>query len=229
MNPSQPPTHGKNSPARMDLNLGVHCVGALKKRSRTGFTLIEILIVISVAALLIGLIAIGAIKAQDAASRNRAQSMMRSLIGAQEEYKSQSGLGLAINHDNISPSPINWSLGPFAQNAPGATGSAGAGGLSSSERFVVACFLYEPAENILQAAAQGANTLVDDDGDGFLELRDPWDNEIHYRNDNTHDGGMFDGIPNDDLPQSRSPYFVSAGKDGDIGTNDDINTIELEG
>ena len=227
MTPSQQPTDDQIGRTQMSQNLGVYCLMPLKRRSRPGFTLVEILVVISVIALLIALISVGAIKAQGAASRSQALSMMRSLLGAQEQFKSDSGFGLGINHDGNAP--IDWDRGTFDRNVSGATGSAGAGGLSSSERFVVACVLYEPVENILRAAAQGANTLVDDDDDGFLELRDPWDNEVHYRNDNTHDGGMFDGIPNNDLPQSRSPYFVSAGKDGEIGTDDDINTIELEG
>lgn len=181
--------------------------------------------VISIIALLIGLVAGGALLAQGAATRNRTQSMMRALLGAQEEFKSQSGLGIDLNHDGDGA--MAWaSGGPFAQNAPGATGTGGAAGLSSSERFVVACFLFEPSAEALRAAAQGRGTLVDNDGDGFLELRDPWENEVLYRNGNDQTGS-FDGINNNLLPVHRSPFFVSAGKDGDFGTDDDITTLEL--
>ena len=226
MKPSQQPTDDQISQAQEGQDPDVHCFGPLQRRSRPGFTLVEILATISLIALLIALISVGAIKAQGAASRSQAQSMMRSLLGAQEQFKSDSEFGLDINHNGKIP--IDWDRGTFDRNVPGATGSAGADGLSSSERFVVACLLFEATENILRAAAQDANTLVDDDDDGFLELRDPWDNEVHYRSRNTRDGNVFDGIDNDDLPQSRSPYFLSAGKDGTINTDDDINTIELE-
>lgn len=199
-------------------------MGRSRPRRRAGFTLIEILVVISIIALLIGLVTGGALLAQGAATVNRTQSLMRSLLGAQEEFKSQSGLGIDLNHNNNSP--VNWGAGPFAQNAPGFTGSAGAGGLSSSERFVVGCFLFDESAEALRAAAQGRGTLVDNDGDGFLELRDPWDNEILYRNGNDQTGS-FDGINNNLLPLNRSPFFISAGKDGDFGTDDDITTLEL--
>ena len=199
-------------------------MGRSRPRRRAGFTLIEILVVISIIALLIGLVAGGALIAQGSATVNRTQSLMRSLLGAQEEFKSQSGLGIDLNHDGISP--VNWGAGPFAQNAPGFTGSAGAGGLSSSERFVVGSFLFEQSADALRAAAQGRGTLVDNDGDGFLELHDPWDNEILYRNGNDQTGS-FDGINNNLLPLNRSPFFISAGKDGEFGTDDDITTLEL--
>ncbi len=199
-------------------------MGRPRPRRQAGFTLIEILVVISIIALLVGLVAGGALLAQGAATQNRTQSMMRALLGAQEEFKSQSGFGIDLNH--INNQPIDWGSGTFAQNAPGATGAASAAGLSSSERFVVACFLFDESAEALRAAAQGRGALVDSDGDGFLELRDPWENEVLYRNGNDQTGS-FDGINNNLLPLNRSPFFVSAGKDGDFGTDDDITTLEL--
>lgn len=190
-------------------------------RRRLGFTLIEILVAISIIALLAGLVTVGALKAGDAAQRNRAQSLMRALIGAQDEFKAQSGLGINLNHDGNSP--INWPAGTFSENVGNASGTAGSGGLSSSERFVVGCFLFDESEEALRAAAQGSGILVDGDGDNFLELRDPWDNQLIYRLDNDPNNANYDNR----FPTYRDPFFISAGKDGDFGTDDDITTLEL--
>lgn len=202
-------------------------MGRSRPRKRAGFTLIEILVTISIIALLIGLVAGGALIAQGSATVNRTQSLMRSLLGAQEEFKSQSGLGIDLNHDGDGAVPWN-SGGPWNENAPGHIGdtTASNAGISSSERFVIGCFFFDESADALRAAAQGRGTLVDNDGDGFLELRDPWDNEILYRNGNDQTGS-FDGINNNLLPLNRSPFFISAGKDGEFGTDDDITTLEL--
>ena len=55
--------------------------------------------------------------------------------------------------------------------------------------------------------------LVDEDGDGFLELRDTWGNSIAYVLRSRHGS-----IPEDDfLPEHPNPFFASPGEDGRWG------------
>lgn len=222
---THPPLEHTQTPTRIRRNPAVYCKIGRSRAAQGGFTLIEILVTISIIALLVGLTAIGATVIAKGASEQRAQAMCLSLLGPQDEFKAQNGLGLNLNHDGNTP--INWGSGTFNQNAPGATGTAGGGGLSSSERFVVGCFLFDSSGDALRAAVQGKNALIDADGDGFLEIRDPWENEVAYRSSNDQTGS-FDGINNNLLPLHRDPLFVSPGRDGDFATDDDnIDSTEI--
>jgi len=219
------PHQTSQTPTRRRRNPDVYCKIGRSRAAQGGFTLIEILVTISIIALLVGLTAIGATVIRKGASEQRAKSLCQSLLGPQDEFKAQFGQGINLNHDGTAP--IDWGGGTFQRNAPGASGTAGGGGLSSSERFVVGCYLFEPSGDALRAAVQGKNALVDLDSDGFLEIRDPWDNEVAYRSSNDQTGS-FDGINNNLLPMHRDPLFVSPGRDGDFSTQDDnIDSTEI--
>lgn len=177
------------------------------KRHRTtaarGFTLIEILVTISIIALLLGISAFGVIKVQQGAQRNRVKAMFESLHGAQTNY--QSANQSRIIHDG--------------------------GALSSSEYFVFACLQHPDSAEAMKSATNGPDTYVDKDGDGNFEILDPWGTPILYIAINNADGtanNSTDNEPNTKFPVSRDPFFVSAGQDGEFGTDDDITSIEID-
>ncbi|XAM01460.1 type II secretion system protein [Phycisphaeraceae bacterium D3-23] len=180
----------------------VYCKIRRSRRPSGGFTLIEILVVISIIALLVGLVTAGAVIAMNGSQRSRTQSTMRALLGPVDEYKSS--FDIAPPHDIANPP-----------------------GLTSSETFVWACGADDKLRELLVASMQGRGVFKDNDGDGYEELYDPWDNQLAYRNGNGPSSPDIDGIDHNILPFHRDPFFVSAGQDGVFGTDDDINSIEL--
>ncbi|MEM9415017.1 MAG: prepilin-type N-terminal cleavage/methylation domain-containing protein [Planctomycetota bacterium] len=181
---------------------GVHCKIRRSRRISSGFTLIEILVVISIIVLLIGIVTTGALIARNGAQRNRTQSMMRALMAAVDEHEIV--FSVKPPHDVTAPA-----------------------GLTSSETLVWACNRDPKLRSLVVASMQGRGVFEDNDGDGIEELYDPWDRQIAYRNGNEAGSPNIDGINHTDLPFHRDPFFVSAGKDGAFGTDDDISTIEL--
>lgn len=180
----------------------VYCNNRRSRRLTTGFTLIEILVAISIIALLVGIVIAGAVYAQVGAQRSKTKSMMLSLMGAVEEHKSS-----------------------FGDAPPHITGSPG--GLTSSETLVWAC-RGDDLREIVVASMQGRGVFRDEDNDNYEELYDPWETPLVYRSSNDQTGTSPDpGVSNADLPLSRDPFFVSAGPDKQFGTEDDITSLEL--
>ena len=208
---------------------GVHSFWVSKRRCRRasgGFSLIEILVAISVIILLLGIGFVGTSQFIRATKIKQVEAMMQGLVGANEEFKAKRQQG-NVNHGGDNP--VRYPAG-----------------LNSSERFVYACRQIKDVEAQMLAAVNSGESsersaYQDRDGDGVEELYDVWGTPIVYRhwnngqtnnqNENPDDGqlrntrGQSVSISNADLPDSQSPFFVSAGPDGEFGTEDDINSF----
>lgn len=166
-------------------------------RKSNGFTITELLVAISIIAVLLGIGATAGVKMYGSYHSEQVKAMMNGLLGANEEYKAVRGQGPAPDNDSGS----------------------------SSQSFVTAMNQVGTAEKMMVAAMNSST------GDAFEKtfrnnkIYDRWDTEIQYRTDN--DGtGTQSGVDNDKLPKSPFPFFVSAGPDGEFGTDDDISTTE---
>ncbi len=183
---------------------------------RRGFSLIEILVVVSIIGLILGIGTAAALKMTAEARKEQTRAMMEGLLSANDEYKAVRQ-GSSISH-----------TGPTA-------------GLSSTEQFVQACLQIKTCEEIMMAALSSSSKAAleriykDGGGNALKSVYDRWGTEIEYRQSNDQTGvgpanEKGDSIANNQFPLSRDPFFVSAGPDkvfGDNnGTNDDITTIE---
>ena len=174
------------------------------------------MVVVSIILLIVGIGTVAAVKIATEARRDQTLRMMQGLMGANEEYKANSGADL--NHDGGTP--IDWSSSNF---------------LSSSERFVSGMSRVPAAETMLNAAISQATSestqriFNDSDNDNTNGIFDRWGTELEYRAYNDGSGsGPSTNIQNRLLPIHRSAFFVSAGPDQTFGTDDDITTIEGE-
>lgn len=194
---------------------------------RTGFTLAETLVAISIVVLLVGILIGAAITLRDTADDSHARTQLGGLIGVSAEYETASTM--AINHDSDlifnwaqpkiinAPNPPAISIGDTAVIQGTPTGPDVSIEESNanlfSERFVWAAYQLPATREALERLGEGM--LVDLDEDGFLEMRDPWGNNIAYAVFSTH--GAF--AEDDFLPQNLNPFFASAGPDGKWGAS----------
>ena len=202
---------------RMDQKLSVHRFLDQKRRftpSRRGFSLIEILVALSIIALLLGIGATVALKMTAEARREQTRAMMEGLLSANDEYKAVRQ-GTSISH----------------------TGDFNGQTLSSTERFVASCLQIKTCEEIMMVALNSSTSQSleriyrNGGGSSYKSVYDRWGTELQYRqsNDQTGTGPANEtgaGVANDKLPLSRDPFFASAGPDKTWGTDDDITTLE---
>ncbi|MEM1353473.1 MAG: type II secretion system protein [Planctomycetota bacterium] len=185
--------------------------------------MIEILVAISIIAILLGIGAVAMAKLQAEARRKQTQAMLNGLEGALDQYKSQTQQ--VPNH--VSPGYIDWSSVPNG------------GSLNSSERFVYACSTIPSANEMLLAAVNSGSSKLNkrifdnkDGADGVNEIYDPWGTAILYRSNNLTWNASPDSGLTGDLSDSRYitkfPVFFSAGPDEEFGTDDDVTTLDLE-
>lgn len=206
----------------MNQKPSVHRLNGFKGRfgrREAGFSLIEILVVISILALIISVGVVMGSRMTAEARKTQTKSMLQALIAANDEFRAVRQQG-NINHDGAYP--INWA----DQYTNGSS-------MSSSERFVAGCRQIPAAEQIMLAAINsGASTsnkklLADSNSNNYDELIDRWGTQIEYRTLNDGTGsGPGTGVSNTLLPISRAPIFVSAGPDKSFDTMDDnINSL----
>ncbi|MGB1123954.1 MAG: type II secretion system protein [Phycisphaeraceae bacterium] len=199
----------------------VHCFEGVQRRfaaRHRGFSLIEILVVVSIIALLVGIGTAVGVKMTAAARVEQTRAMMEGLLAANDEYKALQGQDIAT-------------FGPV----PGSIYTVG-----GTERYIAMCSKIKSCDEIVNAALlsgskESNERLVrDDNSNNVNSIYDRWGTEIEYRqsNDQTGDlsysplGDAMKRVANNLLPLSRSPFFASAGPDKQWGTEDDITTID---
>ncbi|MEM9346303.1 MAG: type II secretion system protein [Planctomycetota bacterium] len=188
---------------------GVHLFLVQKRRfcrQRYGFSLIEILVVVSLIALILAIGTAVALRANAEQRRDQTRQMMEALLAANDEYKAVRK-STAISH-----------TGPTA-------------GLSSAEQFVAACLEIQTCETIMLAALNSSTSTALDRIYKDNSIFDRWGTELEYRQSNDQSGNgpanqAGDTVANNLLPRSRDPFFASAGPDKEWGTDDDITTLQ---
>lgn len=190
-----------------------------KKARATGFTLIEILIVISIIVLLIGLLIGGAAMMRKQSQVEQSRVTVNAVAGVLTEYQARvdrvpqytTGVSYpAIENDPTNPTTF----------AP------------SIEFFVVEMKKVAGAKTILQGIEDNFRGNLDGDvdvsGQPLDEIVDTWGNPLRYP---PFDDNGTAANPDDDfygdttvgLPHQKRPYVASAGADGLWGTfTDDV-------
>lgn len=174
------------------------------------------MVAISITLILAAIGTAAAVQMTAEARKSQVRSMLEGLKGVHQEFQF-----LQKNSLNISgTSPIDWSQVKGSSKA------------SSIERFVYVCQQNEKLDTMMQAAIKSSSeaayklTFTDNNGNGWNEINDRWRTPIEFRPYNNDGKGTGPGtnIANNKLPITQSAFFVSAGKDKEFGTEDDIST-----
>ncbi|MEM6260088.1 MAG: type II secretion system protein [Planctomycetota bacterium] len=202
----------EKTPLQIGRKQGVHLFGVQKRRfsrQNRGFSLIEILVVVSVIALILAIGTAVALRATAEQRRDQTRQMMEALLAANDQYKAVRKSS-AISH-----------TGPTA-------------GLSSAEQFVAACLEIQTCEKIMLAALNSSTSTALERIYKDNSIFDRWGTELEYRQSNdpnsatpappANQAGVT--VANNQLPRSRDPFFASAGPDKEWGTDDDITTLQ---
>lgn len=235
--------------------------GRLRAMQR-GFTLTELMVTVLIIALLSAIALYGLSAMREMADEQQASNLLSKAKMMAGEY--QAATGRILDHrlpaDQEDPYRLQdlqqYEWDNFERNAPDATGT---GDLDigdnasdsdefkarSIERFVWATFNVPQVRDLYGPIEEGGQ-LTDGDGNGFLELRDPWGGKLVYApyvalNGNPGDDTPGDGFRADDfLPRHDRPFFASPGPDGrwgnanansgagDQAAQDNIYSFELE-
>lgn len=220
-----------------------------------GITLVELLVAVSIITILVSLTTIASLRALSVAAEQQTRTTLANAKGIADAYASIMA-GVAVNHLDSSTSPINWSPSDKAYNQirPWTPGSPkykyydnnwipGKGKLDganseedmkihSIERFLWAAMQHPTTNKML--ATLGEDVFVDDDANGYMELRDGWGKKIIYaayvsRGDGDDSDNFlperFDSIPLTPSPRS---YFASAGADGEWGDDREADGTPLK-
>jgi len=181
------------------------------------FTAIELLVVLGVVILLVALVVVAVGGSRGGTREARTRLTFQTLLAVGDEYSVVTA-GDVINHDGVDP--LNWGENRAFTN-PDKSGSGNPD--DTIERFVVAAMQNPETVDLIVNLTSG-DVLVDTDGtdgsgDGFLEIRDGWGGMIEYRS-------VSD--PSDNWPDHPSPFFSSAGDDGEFGTDRDLHSFTFE-
>jgi prepilin-type N-terminal cleavage/methylation domain-containing protein len=183
-----------------------------------GFSLIEIMVVIAIIILLAGLVIGAGRRMRQSASRSQTKIILGICKSAEDAYVTKFKPILHFN-GNLEPSILseyiyedNWDKTTFKKNASEYTGGDYGKINDPIERFVYKALKYDLSAKILKTLNH--KQLIDSDGDGFLEIRDGFDNMIEYAAYVSHkDNYKLD----DFLPIHKRSFFGSSGIDGKWG------------
>ena len=203
---------------------------ATTRRPAAGFSLIELLVVISIIAVLAGLLLGGVSMLKAGAKESQARALLANLMGQAGQYEVKTKKPIFHINDDI----LKWGGGGWSMNAPGREGEVGSikGGYVNDlneqnpdyddgetnfyymkmanlyiERFIWAANQLPQIRDKLPSLG---DSFDDTDGDGFMEVVDPWGNPIAYAMDVSHSDNFTD---DDFLPEHPNPFFASAGAD----------------
>ncbi len=189
------------------------------RRAAPGFTLIEILVTISIIVLLIGISFPVAIKFLSSADGGKTRAMLNSLGAAADDYNvvtknvvrhfgadafGTAIVGLNVGDDVTDGNDDDCTFGYFVKTAGQVPTTARLLEIAA-KKDLRNTLAGQPIADV--AAAASAPAIGIDD----IELRDVWDNKIRYAGSVSH----TDTFTADDyLPAHPSAFFASAGPDG---------------
>ncbi len=198
----------------------------------TGFSLVELLVVVAIIAIIAGLLFAGVSTLRNGAKESQARAVLASLMGYRGQFETQFKTTAAMPSHLDNDPTYDWSTAKRL-NAPGASGPdikidtgkdlAGAEYTYSNgdtnkvymERANIYMKRFIWVVNQMPVIREGlpslANAFGDFDKDGFLEVVDPWGNPIAYAQSVEH--GIAGNSDDDFLPEHDNPFFASAGKD----------------
>ncbi len=192
-------------------------------RRQSGFTLVELLMVIAIMAILTGLLVIAGNQVRNSTRKKQTLTMLTQLQAAAEEYEIETGR--RINHFNrtapvgtILHETFDWTESKEKNDPPTTTGT---GTIDDSiERFLYVVLRIDRTSYLLpKVDSDDEDVLYDQDGDGFLEMFDAFGTRIEYAESVLHGTDLNgDDYGSDDfLPERKTPFFASAGSDADFG------------
>jgi len=210
-----------------------------RRADARAFTLVELLIVVAIIALLVGisLPALSGVYRHNAIQSTR--SVLQQLDVVAERYEQQTGRVLRVFPNDAGFFNWNEEKTPNVERVEGEGEIDGDFPEASIERFVWATYRIPDIRRGVYGSID-ETYLQDADEDGFLGVIDAWGTPVIYKydpNDDIDGGGDYDD--DDFLPESREPYFASAGPDrrwGDVTGNateqeqaeDNLYSIELD-
>ncbi|HAI10113.1 MAG TPA: hypothetical protein DCM28_00285 [Phycisphaerales bacterium] len=182
-------------------------------RNQAGFSLMEILVVIAIIILIAGLLLGAGAKMKQSMNKSHTKIVLNVCKSAAVEYSEKYNIVAQFYTE------MNNQTTTYTQNAPVTFGS-GKGTIDDSiELFVYKMLKYEVTKKMIKTL--GNKNLIDRDEDGFLEIRDGFDNKIKFYVDE-------DFSSNDIEIVSNKTYFQSAGIDGVFDTDDDLFSYDQE-
>ncbi|MEM9881361.1 MAG: prepilin-type N-terminal cleavage/methylation domain-containing protein [Planctomycetota bacterium] len=227
----QTPRFNTNPPLRplVDGSPGPSAPRPLDLRtSEGGFSLIEILVVISIITLLVGISFPVALRMLGSASVPKARAMLNALGAATAEFRTETGgvpdhtdtsTGVVVSNDNTADTTIGLFLSRAMQ-------------VESSNKMARAAagdkaFTANPGGLDTAAAANLMNNgaLTNAQKLEAWAIVDPWDNRIRYAASVSHSDAFRD---DDYLPPHPNAFFASAGPDGRWGTHDADGTPDAD-
>lgn len=215
-------------------------------RRASGFSLIEILVVVSLIAILVGISFPVAIKMLAQSESAQTRSMLLGLAAAADDYNVTTGnvvdhtantdaFGNNITLNVGQPSPntggnTDATLGYFVLTAGQSSTSADLIAIAAKNDLK---FDGTPMPNIPDRIGLGATDL-NIGTIGQVELLDVWDNPIRYAGGVVHDTGTGSFTDDDYLPAHPTAFFASAGPDGEwgrvvFGTNEPDASVDNDG
>jgi len=189
---------------------------------RHAFSLVELIVAMAIVLVLFGFIGAAAMKVRESARIAQTRTTLAVLRGISDEYLVTTKLKIPhLDGIRISEGAyvnVNWGSAK-ARNAPGSSGN---GIIDDTDERFAWQVLQHPATGDLLRKSLPDDQFLDLDGDGFMEILDPWQNQIYYAvaviHDDNYDNDKSDneGTLDDDdfLPEYEGVHFASAGPDG---------------